>query len=141
MDGSMYLGFTNGASRHTQNLASIAWVIHYPYGHLLVARGICIGPTSKNIAKYNVVINLLYEAIYYGIESLMVYLDSQLVVSQLNNVYHVRDPSLHRQFFRVILLQRSFTSIIFIDIPQSNNAFVDSIANQVLDWHINHSSH
>lgn len=81
MGDSVYLGFTDGACRHTQNLVSAAWVIQYPSGQLLVARGICIGHASYNMVEYNVVINLLSEAISYGIESLLVYLDSQLVMS------------------------------------------------------------
>jgi len=55
------------------------------------------------------------------------------VVSQLNNIYHVRDPYLYRQFLRVRLLQRSFIYITFIHIPRSENLFADSIANQALD--------
>lgn len=98
----------------------------------------CIGPASNNMAKYSVIINLLSEEISYGIESLVVHLDLQVVMSQLNNVYHVRDPLLHWQYLRVILLQISFN---FIHIPRLDNAFVDSTSNQALDWHINHSSH
>ena len=84
------------------------------------------------MVEYNIVINLLSEAIYFGIESLVVYLDSQLVMSQLNNIYCMRDPLLHHQFLRMILLQRSFNFITFIHIPRSKNSFVDSIANQAL---------
>jgi len=52
MDDLVYLGFANGASRHTQNVASAAWVIYYPTGQLLVSRGNCIDPASNNVAKY-----------------------------------------------------------------------------------------
>jgi len=103
MDDLVYLGFIDGANRHTQNLASAAWVIYYPSGQLLVSGGICIGPTSKNMVEYISFLNLPSEAISYGIESLVIYLDSQLVVSQLNSIYLVRDPLLHRQFLRVRL--------------------------------------
>lgn len=50
------------------------------------------------MAEYNAIINLLFEAIFFGIESLVVYLDSQMPVSQLNNIYRVRGPLLHRNF-------------------------------------------
>lgn len=93
------------------------------------------------MAKNDVIINVLSKEISHGIESLVVYLDSQLVVSQLDRIYRVRDPSLHRQFMRVLLFQISFTFITFIDIPWSDNSFSNFIANQALDWHINHSSH
>lgn len=143
MGDLVYLGFTNGASRHTQNLASVTWVIYYPSGQLLIARGTCISLASNNIVEYSVAINLLFEAISFGIESysLVVYLDSRLVVSQLNNIYCVRDSLLHRQFLRVRLFQISFTYLTFIHIQRPKNSFVDSIANQALDWNINHSSH
>jgi hypothetical protein len=42
------------------------------------------------------VIELLHDALSHGISHLQVYLDAQLVVSQLNGVYRVYDPTLHR---------------------------------------------
>ena len=103
-----HFGFADGASRHTRNLASAAWVLHYPSGRLLVSRGVCIGPASNNIAEYTAVIHLLLEAISLGVDSLVLYLNSLLVASYLNKTYRVRDASFHRFFFRVRLLQRSF---------------------------------
>ena len=76
-----HYGFADGASRHTQNLASAAWVLHHPSGQLLVSRGVCIGPASNNVAEYTEVFYLLSEAISVGVDSLVVFLDSQLVVS------------------------------------------------------------
>ena len=84
-----HYGFADGASRHTRNLASAAWVLHYPFGQLLVSRGVCIGPASNNIAEYIAVVYLLSEEISLGVDSLVVFLDSKLVVSQLNNTYRV----------------------------------------------------
>ena len=95
----------------------MAWVIHYPYSLLLASRGVCIGPASNNVEEDTAVVNLLSEEISLSVDSLVVYLDSQLVVSQLNNTYRVRDPFLHRLFFRVGLLQRSFKFLMFIHIP------------------------
>ena len=136
-----HFGFADGASRHTRNLASVAWVLHYPSGQLLVSRVVCIGPASNNIAKYTAVVYLLSEAISLGVHSLVVFLDSQLVVSQLNNTYWVRDPFLLRLFLRVCLLQRSVQFLTFIHIPRADNWMEDSLANQAIDLHINHSIH
>ena len=134
-----HFGFADGARRHTQNLASAAWVLHYPSGQLLVSRGVYIGLASNNIAKYTAVVYLLSEAISFGVDSLVVFLDSQLVVSHLNNTYRVRDPFLLRLFLRVRLLQISFQFLTFIHIPRADNWMADSLANQAIDWHINHS--
>ena len=89
MDDMIYLGFVDGASQNTQNLASVAWVIYYPSGQLLVTMGICISPSLNNVVEYTAIVNLLSEAISLGLGSLVVYLDSQLVVSHLNNIYRV----------------------------------------------------
>ena len=134
-----HFGFADGASRHTRNLASVAWVLYYPSIQLLVSRWVCIGAASNNVEEYTVVIYLLSKEIYSGVDSLVVFLDSQLVVSQLNNIYQVRNPFLFRLFLRVFLLQLSFQFITFIHIPRANNQMVYSLANQAIDWHINHS--
>ena len=140
MDDLIYFEFIDGASWHTRNLASAAWVIYYPSGQLMVSKGVCIGPASNNIVEYTAILNLLSEAISYGIDSLVVYLDSQLVVSKLNNTYQVRNPYLYHQFLRVKILQWLFIYIPYVHIPRSKNSLIDSIANQALGWHINHSS-
>jgi len=76
MDNLVYFGFADGASWHTWNLASVAWVIYYPTDQFMVSRGVCIGPALNNMAEYTAIINLLSEAISYEIDSLLVYLDS-----------------------------------------------------------------
>jgi ribonuclease HI len=104
-ESSVYLGFADGASHHTRNLASTAWVIYSPEGLLVSSGGVCLGPSTNNVAEYSVVIELLRDAISHGIHSLEVRLDSQLVVCQLNGHYHVHDPTLLRRFLRVRLLE------------------------------------
>lgn len=71
-----FIGFADGASHHTQNLASTTWVIYCPPGQLAVSVGACLGPTMNNVAEYNEVIELLCNAISYGIQCLEVRLDS-----------------------------------------------------------------
>jgi ribonuclease HI len=94
-ESEVFIGYVDGASWHTQRLASAAWVIFTPRGQLLSSRGICLGDTTNNVAEYSVVIELLRDALSFGISHLRVYLDAQLVVSQLNRVYRVHDLTLH----------------------------------------------
>jgi ribonuclease HI len=58
--------------------------------------GVCLGPSTNNVAEYRVVIELLHDTISHGILSLEVRLDSLLVVCQLNNSYRMHDPTLLR---------------------------------------------
>ena len=114
MESSTYIGFANGVSRHTQHSASAAWVIYTPMGQVLSSGGVCLWPSSNNVVEYSVVIELLRDAILRGVLSLEVHLDSKLVVSQLNGLYHVRDPMLLRRFLRVRLLEQQFDNITYI---------------------------
>jgi ribonuclease HI len=61
--------------------------------------------SMNNVAEYSAVIELLCDAISHGIRSLEVPLDSQLLVCQLNDRYHVCDPTLLHRFLWVRLLE------------------------------------
>ena len=76
----IYTGFADGASCHTLNLSSTTWVIYEPFDQLLSFGSTCLGPLTNNIPEYSVIIELLLDAISYGIQHLVVHLDSQLVV-------------------------------------------------------------
>ena len=81
MESSTYMGFTDGASRHTQHSTSAAWVIYNPMGQVLSLGGVCLRPSSNNVDEYSAVIELLRDAILHNVLSLEVCLDSELVVS------------------------------------------------------------
>ena len=82
-------GFADGACRHTLNLTSAAWVL-YSSSHDLISSGaVCIGLATNNIAEYEAVISLLTKAASEDIHDLVVFMDSQLVVRHLNQVYTI----------------------------------------------------
>ena len=118
--------------------ASATWVIYTPTGQVLSSGGLCLWPSSNNVAEYSAITKLLRDAISHGVLSLEVRLDSQLVVSQLNLLYHVRDPTLLRRFLCVILLEQKFENITYIHVSRIYNQVADSYANYVLDWHLFH---
>jgi ribonuclease HI len=134
----VYVGFAEGASSHTWNLSSATWVIYSPEGLLVSLGGVCLGPSTNNVAKYNVIIELLRDAISHGIHSIKVHLDSQLIICHLNGHYHVRDPTLLHRFLRVRLLERQFDFITYFHIPRSSNHVSDAYANYVLNWNLSH---
>ena len=138
MSSEWFVGFADGASHHTCNLASAAWVIYSPSGQLVASGGACLGPTTNNVAEYRAIIDILWDALSRGITQLEVRLDSQLVVSQLNRAYQVRNPILLRQFMQVRLLERNFEFIIFNHIPRNQNSLTNAYANYILDWNLTH---
>ena len=93
-----FTGFTDGANHYKLNLASTAWVLYSPTCDMVSSRGVCLGPSPNNLAEYHVVIGLLMKALDNDVRDIRVYLDSQLVVQQLNRVYIVRNPLLFQKF-------------------------------------------
>jgi ribonuclease HI len=67
--------------------------------------GICLGPATNNMAEYHVVIGLLTQASSLGISRVIIYLDSQLVVFQLNRIYAIRSPILLHLHLQVCRLE------------------------------------
>ena len=97
-----------------------------------------IGQSTNNIAKYNTLIELLSDAIAYGIRQLVVWLDSQLVILQLTGIYSVRNAAIYHMFLRVNILERQFDSIQYQHISINLNTLTDSLTNYVLDRHLRH---
>ena len=81
MESSIYIGFIDGASHHTQHLESAARVIYTPTGQVLSSGGVCLRPSSNNVVEYSAFIELLRDTILHGVLSLEARLDSELVVS------------------------------------------------------------
>jgi ribonuclease HI len=131
-----YIGFTDGASHSTQNLASVAWEIYAPTDELISLHGVFLGRATNNIVEYSAVIELLTDVVSLGIRHLVVCLDSQLVVLQLSNVYSIRSPTLLRVYLRIRLLERHFDYIEYQHIPRCLNTLTDALANYVLDRHL-----
>ena len=131
-----YVGFADGACHSTWNISSTAWVIYSPSDELVSMHGVSLGQTTNNIAEYSAVIELLSESISFGIQSLIVRLDSELVVLQLNRVYAIRNPLLLRLFLRVRLLEREFDYIEYQHIPRHLNALADAVVSSMINRHL-----
>lgn len=75
-----YVGYVDGASRHTRHIALASWVIYTPKLELFFSGGVFLGTATNNIAKYMLAISLLVEAPSRDISNLVARLDPQLVV-------------------------------------------------------------
>ena len=84
-----FIGFADGTHRYTLNLASVAWVLYSPTSELMSSRVILLGPSTNNLVEYHVVIRLLMKSLANDVREIRVYLDSELVVQQLNQVYTI----------------------------------------------------
>lgn len=104
-------------SSHTAHCISYSGHLHTWVGTILLY-GVFLITATNNIVEYMSVISLLMEASTRDISNLVVKLASQLVIMQLKNCYHIRNPTLLRHYLRVWLVECQFEIITYEHIPQ-----------------------
>jgi ribonuclease HI len=126
--------FTDGGARGNPGPAGIGVVIWS--GNELVGRHKkYIGEATNNQAEYKAVILALEEAKKIGAEELEFFLDSELVVKQLNREYKVKDKDLAPLFVQVWNLSLGFKKTTFQHVPREKNKEADKLVNEAIDQH------
>ncbi len=112
--------------------AAIGAVLKTPRLALLDRVSKRIGRASHNAAEYSAVIEGLKLAQDHSIRRLRVYLDSELVVEQLNEHSKVREPGLMELYQEARAAAARFTTVRFCWIPREMNKEADRLAREAL---------
>jgi ribonuclease HI len=127
--------FSDGGSRGNPGPAGIGvWVetLGKKYGE-------CIGIATNNVAEY--------AALIFGLKKLKqllgkdktrqyeieCYLDSELVVKQLNHEYKLKEEYIQKNFIEIWNLTLDFKSVKFYHIAREKNTIADALVNEALD--------
>jgi ribonuclease HI len=132
----MYKLFTDGGSRGNPGKAAIAYFIYDTNDNLIDFGGSYIGLETNNTAEYSALIDGLKLCAKNGIQELNCYLDSELVVKQLNKQYKVSNESIKILFDKVIQNTKFFKTVTFNHIPRAENKHADKLVNIILDQKI-----
>jgi len=124
---------TDGGARGNPGLAAIGAVLRDPDGNLVDTYNAFIGISTNNIAEYTALIQGLRLARMNNVENLNCYLDSELVVKQLNGEYKVKDENLKILKQRVDQWVNQFKNVTFNHVPRKNNKNADTLVNEALD--------
>lgn len=124
--------YTDGGARGNPGPAGIGVVIWS--GNELVGRHKAyIGEATNNQAEYRAVILALEEVKKLDVPELEFFLDSELVVKQLNREYKVKDKDLAPLFVQVWNLSLGFKRVIFQHVPREKNKEADKLVNEAID--------
>lgn len=131
--------FSDGGARGNPGPAAIGFVVKDENNKVLYQHGECIGKATNNVAEYQGVVKALdYLLKKYpqgkGILKIDFYLDSKLVVNQLNGSFKVKQPHLQR-LVQLIKVKETHLSrpVFYHHIPREQNTEADSLLNQALD--------
>jgi ribonuclease HI len=123
----------DGASRGNPGLAAIGATIKDGRGQLLAAVSQRIGRATNNQAEYRALMAALKETVKMGATEASIYLDSELVVRQLNGRYRVKNAALKPLYHEVSRLLGRLRSFSITHIPRRQNSEADRLANKALD--------
>ena len=125
--------FSDGGARGNPGPAGIGVVIYDGSNKILKEIGRYIGSTTNNQAEYKALITGLEEAIDLKGHDLVCYLDSELVVKQMQGLYKVREEGLKELATQALKLTAKFVSVKFVHIPREKNKLADKLVNMALD--------
>ncbi|PIR42765.1 ribonuclease H [candidate division WWE3 bacterium CG10_big_fil_rev_8_21_14_0_10_35_32] len=124
---------TDGGARGNPGPSAIGGVIKNSSGEIVNQFKEFTGVSTNNVAEYSALIKGLSVALELGIDSLNCFLDSELVVKQINGMYRVKDENLKLLFERVVNLKSKFSQISFNHVKRKENSLADKLVNEALD--------
>jgi len=125
--------FSDGGARGNPGPAGIGAVLYDSKKQVLAKISKYIGEATNNQAEYQALITALKKAKELGGQELDVFLDSELVVKQLNREYKVKNKELAPLFLEVYNLSLNFSKITFTHVYRENNKEADRLVNEALD--------
>ncbi|TAN32107.1 ribonuclease HI family protein [bacterium] len=125
--------FTDGASRGNPGPAALGVVIEDDQGMRLRGLHRYLGAATNNEAEYHAVIEGLKAVAAWKPDRLEVYLDSKLVVEQLNGRYRVKKAELQPLHRRAKELLDGFAEVVVAHVARERNRGADALANRALD--------
>lgn len=125
--------YCDGGARGNPGPAASSFVVKDQKGSVIHKEGKYLGNATNNVAEYKAVIMALgwirgkkYKPTFF--------LDSELVVRQLNGVYKVKNKTLIDLVLQIRKLEREIGNhITYKNVPREENSLADSLVNETLD--------
>ena len=125
--------YTDGGARGNPGPAGIGAVLYDEQKNIVAEISEYIGKATNNQAEYKAVIAAITKAKELGAKELDFYLDSELVVKQLNREYKVKNNGLAPLFVQIYNAVLSFKKVTFSHIRREMNKEADRLANLAMD--------
>ncbi len=125
--------FTDGGSRGNPGPSAGAFLICKMDDNVVEKSGFYIGITTNNQAEYQALLKALQRSAELGIRKLKVFMDSELIVKQLNGVYKIKNKDLMPLYHQIKELVDGFEEISFNYVPRAMNKEADAEVNRILD--------
>lgn len=126
---------TDGGARGNPGPAAVGVVVE-ENNKIILEFGKAIGETTNNVAEYTAVTEALkhIKERMHNVTEIIFYLDSTLVVNQLNGLFKVKDARLRELLSAVRVLEQGVAGEIrYVYVPREKNKRADFLVNGALD--------
>lgn len=130
--GTYYL-FSDGGSRGNPGPSGAGVVIKDSSKKIVFSVSEYLGELTNNQAEYQALILGLKKASDVSIKNIECFLDSELLVKQLNGEYRVRDEKIKELYVLALELKKAFKKVTFTHIKREKNKEADELVNKALD--------
>ncbi|MBI2592047.1 4a-hydroxytetrahydrobiopterin dehydratase [Candidatus Saccharibacteria bacterium] len=125
--------YTDGGSRGNPGVSAGAFVICKMDDNVVEKSGFYLGIMTNNQAEYQALLRGLQRSVELKIRRLKVFMDSELIIKQLNGLYKVKNKKLELLYRQVKELADGFEAILFTYVPRAHNKEADTEVNRILD--------
>ena len=124
---------TDGGARGNPGPAGIGVVLKDADGIVIDEIAQPIGVTTNNVAEYEALIAGLKLALDHNVTELDIYVDSELVASQLEGKWKIKNERLRGLAVTAQALMGRFDKTTIRHVRRSQNTHADRLANQAMD--------
>lgn len=132
-EGGACILYADGASRGNPGEAGAGVLLLDAQRRELASRAIYLGSCTNNVAEYRALVAGLELALEHGCERLSIFLDSELIVRQINGQYKVRNEHLQPLYLKARGLLQRLGHWSIRHVPRAENARADELANRGID--------
>jgi ribonuclease HI/probable phosphoglycerate mutase len=125
--------YTDGASRGNPGQAGAGIVLYDEAGLELAVRSAYLGRCTNNIAEYRALLLGLQTAREMGCAAVDIFMDSQLIVRQVEGRYKVKNAGIKPLYAQVTDLLAGFDDWTITHVPRADNKRADELANRGID--------
>jgi ribonuclease HI len=125
--------FTDGACRGNPGQGGAGAVLVGRNGEVVGSAKKFLGHCTNNIAEYRALILGLEAALERGAAEISIYLDSELLVRQIQGIYRVKNPDLKPLMVEIRDLLDRFETWKIEHVPRGKNVLADRLANEAID--------
>lgn len=125
--------YSDGGSRGNPGLSAYGFLIFDENEKLIDFDAKLIGIATNNQAEYEGVLNALNKAILIGADEIVFFLDSELIVKQMNGEYKIKNQKIKIYKEKIDDLKKKLKSCKFKHIVREKNHFADKLLNIVLN--------